>query len=101
MISWEIAIKRLLPLFELQEMKDAQLSLLTRPEIKSLRSMWYGIYGDSVLNKVFIPVENLPIEEKTTLWDYTRQIAPELNREDKIKLSKCLYAIEYYLNNPL
>lgn len=102
MSQWETAIKCLLKcLGYSQSMRDAQLSLLSRPDVKSLRSMWYEIYRDSISNEVFKPVEDLPQEEKKELWNYTRELAPNLPHEEKIKLSKCLIAIEYYLNNPV
>ena len=101
-MNWESAIRSLLKcLGYSQAMKDAQLSLLSRPDVKSLRSMWYEIYQSSVRNDVFKPVETLPQDEKQELWNYTRELAPNLAHEEKIKLSKCLIAIEYYLNNPV
>lgn len=102
MREWEIAVKRLLPLLGYkQEMKDAQLKLLGSPNDFSVRSLWYHVYNGSVYHKVFSPIEELDQNIKLELWEMTLKIAPQLNKENKIKVSKCLYTIEYYLNNPL
>lgn len=102
MIPWEIAIRMLLKLLVIsQGMKDAQLGLLARPDVTSIRTMWFEIYKHSVFNKVFKPIEYLPKDEKLSIWNYTLELAPQLNKEEQIKVSKCLYTIEYYLNNPL
>lgn len=102
MIPWQTALKRLLNLLvSTEEMKKAQLSLLSRPDVTSIRSLWFEIYLQSIDNEVFELLESLPQEEKQSIWDYTKELAPNLPIEEKIKVSKCLYTIEYYLNNPL
>ena len=79
------------------DMRRAQLGLVTSVFAKSTRMCWKAIY-DYRVGLGVTPIEQLSPEDKKQLWDSTREIAPGLDRETMITVSKCLYIIELYLH---
>jgi len=64
-----------------------------------IRQFMLHIYNGLVGSKRIPKIENLPVEEKNSLWEQTKEFANNtLNLPETIKLSKCLYALEYLLN---
>lgn len=67
-------------------------------KFSTMRHLMTSIYNALVHTKFVSKIEDLPLEEKTTLWEQTKAFANNtLNLPETIKLSKCLYAIEYLL----
>ena len=92
--------KEMLRIFNLSdEMRTAQISLITSPFAKSIRSVWVGIYYWSVGMKMIQKIEHLDPETKAELWKNTKELCERpLDKETMINVSKALYTIEYYLN---
>lgn len=66
---------------------------------ESIRKMWVVAYNCLVCLKRISPIENLSIEEKTTIWETAKDIASErLGKQEMIELCKSLYTLEYILN---
>jgi len=66
---------------------------------RGLRMIMEMVYKSLLTAKRISRIEELPIEEKMTLWEQTKEFANDtLNLPETIKLSKCLYALEYLLN---
>lgn len=64
-----------------------------------LRLIMVTVYNALVVTKRIIKIEDIAVEEKNTLWLQTKEFANNtLNLQETIKLSKCLYALEYLLN---
>lgn len=97
-MEWEPMIRCLLRLLghTNEAYFNSQMSLLGRPDISTLRLMWYEIYKESIREKVFNRIEDLEGQDKRELWQSANEIGPTLSRDEKIKLSKCLYAINHY-----
>lgn len=65
----------------------------------SIRKLWTVAYKCLVGLKKISPIENLTIEEKTTIWETAKDIAADrLNKQDMIELCQSLYTLEYILN---
>ena len=79
-------------------MRQAQISLITSPFAKSIRSVWVGIYYWTVGKKLIQKIESLDPESKKELWNNTKDICGPLDKETMIEVSKALYTIEFYLN---
>lgn len=66
-----------------------------------MRLVMVTVYNSLVSTKRIKKIQDLPIEEKNTLWVQTKEFTDnKLNLQETINLSKALYAIEYLLNNP-
>ena len=82
-----------------QGMRQAQISLITSPFAKSIRSVWVGIYYWTVGMKKIQKIEHLDPDAKKELWKNTKELCERpLDKETMIEVSKALYTIEYYLN---
>lgn len=65
---------------------------------RGMRLVMEMVYKSLITSKKIIRIEDLTVEEKTLLWEQTKEFAAgELNNSETIKLSKCLYAIEFLL----
>lgn len=65
----------------------------------STRAVMVEVYNTLVRTKRIQKIEDLPLDEKNTLWEQTKEFSDNnLNLKETINLSKCLYAIEYLLN---
>lgn len=63
-----------------------------------IRLVMVTIYNALVATKRIKKIEDIPIEEKITLWEQTKEFANNtLSLAETIKLSRCLYALEYLL----
>lgn len=63
-----------------------------------IRMVMVTVYNTLVFKKKIIKIEDLPVDEKNTLWEQTKEFAKgELNLTETIRLSKCLYALEYLI----
>jgi hypothetical protein len=65
---------------------------------EGMRGLMTTVYNALINTKRAIKIEDLSLEEKNTLWLQTKEFANnQLNLQETIKLSKCLYSIEYFL----
>lgn len=63
-----------------------------------IRAVMVEVYNALIRTNRIKKIEDIPIDEKNTLWEQTKEFADNnLNLKETIKLSKCLYAIEYLL----
>lgn len=63
-----------------------------------IRMIMVTVYNVLIATKKVTQIENLPLDEKNLLWGQTKEFADNnLNLQETIKLSKCLYAIEFLL----
>lgn len=68
-------------------------------EGQGMRLVMTSVYNVLVSTKRINKIETLPIEEKNTLWEQTKEFAKDsLSLTETIRLSKCLYALEFLLN---
>lgn len=68
---------------------------------KSQSYIMNSIYRSIVGKKIIIPIEELPVEEKTRLFDVIKEFAPKsFTKERYIESCKSLYALEYFLKFP-
>jgi len=64
-----------------------------------MRGLLEWVYFVLVGEKIITRIEELPTERKRNLWEGAKEFAKErIEKEKIIQLSRCLYAIEYYLN---
>lgn len=64
----------------------------------TMRQLMTSVYFTLVHTNQVSKIENLPLEEKTALWAQTKEFAANtLSLSEMIKLSRCLYALEYLL----
>jgi len=64
-----------------------------------MRQLMATVYACLTYIKRLPKIEDLSLEEKTTLWEETKEFANNrLDLKETIKLSKCLYTIEHFLN---
>lgn len=65
---------------------------------RGMRLIMEMVYKALVTAKKINKIEEIPLEEKIILWEQTKDFAVgELNLSETIKLSKCLFALEYLL----
>lgn len=65
---------------------------------EGMRSVMVMVYNVLTYTKAILKIENIPLEEKNTLWEQTKEFANNtLDLKETIRLSRCLYAIEYLL----
>jgi len=65
----------------------------------SIRYIWQVCYSYFINTKQLPPLESLPVEDKTHVWETAKEIAAgRLNNKKTIELSKSLYCLEYVLN---
>ena len=66
---------------------------------EGMRSVMVMVYNVLTYTKAIAKIENIPLEEKNTLWEQTKEFANNtLSLPETIRLSKCLYALEYLIN---
>ena len=64
-----------------------------------LKGIFLSVYNTLIISKKIIAIELLPVDQKKELWEGAKEFADNrLNNEDCIKFSKCLYVLEYFLN---
>lgn len=62
-----------------------------------LREIWRMVYMRAVVLKMLVPIEKIPVEVKTQLWEEAKEIAGGLlNQEETIVLSKALLTIKCF-----
>lgn len=67
-----------------------------------MRMVLVTVYNILVATKRVQRIEYLDLEEKNLLWEQTKELANNtLNLQETIKLSRCFYAIEYLLTQPI
>ena len=72
-------------------------SLITCVVPKKIMIMCYYIL---LRQKALIKIEDLPLDQKTTLWETSKYFDKgRLNKDQIVELAKCLYTVEYFLNN--
>lgn len=65
---------------------------------RGMRLIMEMVYKSLLTAKKISRIEDLPLEEKTALWEQTKEFAAgELNLSETIKLSRSLFALEYLL----
>lgn len=66
---------------------------------EGMRSTIVMVYNVLVSTKRIPKIENLTFDGKTALWEQTKEFAKDnLNLQETIRLSKCLYALEYLIS---
>ena len=66
---------------------------------EGMRSVMAMVYNVITYTRRAPKIENIPLEEKNFLWMQTKDFAKDsLSLPETIRLSKCLYALEYILN---
>ena len=80
--------------------KAAHLSLIVSDISKSQRMVWLSVYGECVTLKGLPRIEDLDPDNKNALWGLTMEFTKgkQLTKAQKIEVSKCLYALEFILN---
>lgn len=66
----------------------------------SIRNTMHTVYLHMVALNVVEPLENLDYNIRVEIWNQTKDFAKgsDMDRETMIRLSKALYALEYFLN---
>lgn len=91
----ELARKQVF-LFEL----DNVSYMRTLVNAQSIRNIMIGGYNSLLVGNKLTPIESLPPEQKTTMWETAKEIAVgKLDTEKLIELCKALCCLEYMLNN--
>ena len=68
-------------------------------EADSLRNLMHDVYCALVIKGKVTRIEDQEIEDKTALWEQTKDIAAgRLNQSKMVELSRVLVTIEYFLN---
>lgn len=63
------------------------------------RKIMHMCYYILLANKKIKKIEDLPLDQKTSIWEMAKEISNgRLGGPDLIILSKCLYALEFFLN---
>ena len=80
--------------------KAAHLSLIVSDMSQSQRMVWLAVYWECVTLRGLPKIENLDPETKSELWASTLEFTrdKQLTKAQKIEVSKCLYALEFILN---
>jgi hypothetical protein len=67
-------------------------------KFKSVRHTLTYAYKSLIRLKKLSPIESLPLNEKTNLWEMTKEYAANrLEKDEMIELSQALLTLEYYL----
>jgi len=65
---------------------------------EGMRAIMVMVYNVIIHLKLSPAIENLSLEEKNFLWTSAKDFAKEsINLTETIRLSKCLYALDYLL----
>ena len=87
-------------LHQTEQGKAAHLSLIVSDMSKSQRMVWLAVYGECVTLKGLTPIKDLDEEAKQELKASTLEFTAgkNLTIEQKVEVAKCLYALEFILN---
>ena len=67
----------------------------------SQRSVMFSVYNILRSSGKLTPMEDLPLEFKTDIWQEAQKIAKgRLSKEKMILLARCLYVLNWLLDNP-
>jgi hypothetical protein len=90
--------------------EDIMKMLTTNPEVYlkvmagsvATRMVLIDIYLQLIKDGKLLRVQELDHEHKLRLWEYVKEFYPDsVERQVGIEISKCVYTIEYILNNNL